>query len=299
MNLSENKRYYIAGTDFFLENETKKILGKLEDCDIEYYNDDINLESFFSFINSPSIFNDCKAAVVRSGNKIKNLDELISKCSSCLESIIIVTNPETKILKKLSTALKDAEFEQIVEKKATKYDMTGRIASMFSDAGFRIDSASAMELNEIFEGDLKQVSNEIEKLTLYFAYKKPQSPAEIMKAVTARKHDTIFKFIDAYTVRRKKECMLLLSSFISHQENLAVLINLLFKRMKDVYLYGISRELVTEKRPFLLDKIKSGTRSWKESELVKLNGTFAELDYMVKTGQVNMENYLTRLISLL
>ena len=73
---------------------------------------------------------------------------------------------------------------------------------MFSDADFKIDSTSAVELNEIFEGDLKQISNEIEKLSLYFAYKKPQSSADIMKAVTARKQDNIFTFIDAYTARR-------------------------------------------------------------------------------------------------
>lgn len=297
--MSEDKRFYIAGSDFFIEKESKKILNSIEDCDIEHYNDDLSQESFFSFINTPSIFQENKAALVRVGSKMKNLEELIEKCSSCVESHIVIINPETKILKKLKTALEGSNFKQIIERKASKFDITTQISRMFSEAGFKIDSPSAMELNEIFDGDLKQVQNEIEKLSVYFAYKKPNSVSEIMQAVTARKQDTIFRFIDSYTLRRKRDCITLLNNFISTQENLAVLINLLFRRMKDVYLYGISRDMVAEKRPFLLEKIKSGTTTWKHRELVKLNGTFAELDYMVKTGQISQENYLTKLISLL
>lgn len=168
---------------------------------------------------------------------------------------------------------------------------------MFTEAGFKIDGSSAEELNEIFQGDLKQVSNEIEKLTIYFAYKKPQSAADIMNAVTARKQDNIFTFIDAFTARRKNTCNALLGSFISSDENLNILIALLFKRMRDLYLFINMKDQLRENRPWMLEKLKSGVRSWGKEDLLRLYGLYAELDYKNKTGQISVENYLTTLVS--
>lgn len=119
---------------------------------------------------------------------------------------------------------------------------------MFTDADFRIDSASAEEINEIFQGDLTQIENEIQKLSIYFAYKKPQSSSEIINAVTARKQDNIFTFIDAYTARRRNTCNTLLDSFISSGENLNILIVMLFKRMRDLYLFMELKE-AAEREP--------------------------------------------------
>jgi DNA polymerase-3 subunit delta len=295
-----NSKNYITGSDFFQEEELKKILGLLEDCEVESFSpEDFSQEFFFNFINTPSLFQETKAAVVKSAHKVKGIGDVISKCKDCMESTLIFASSETKLTKEISSALKEAGFQTLTEKKANKYDMTSRILQMFSDADFKIDSASAQELNEIFEGDLKQVSNEIEKLSLYFAYKKPQSAADIMKAVTARKQDNIFTFIDAFTVRRKDTCTVMFHSFLSSGENLSILINLLFRRMKELYLYINLKDQVKENRPWMLEKIKAGVRSWSREDLLMLYGLFADLDYKSKTGQISLENYMTRLIAAL
>lgn len=299
MSSSKNK-LFIAGSDYFQDEELKKILGPMEDCETESFSaEDFSQEFFFNFINTPSLFHEDKAAVIKSANKVKGIGDVISKCKDCMESHLLFVSPETKLTKEISSALKEGGFESLIEKKAKKYDLTSRILQMFSDADFKIDSASAQELNEIFEGDLKRVSSEIEKLSLYFAYKKPQSAADIMNAVTARKQDNIFTFIDAYTVRRRETCTVLFDSFLSSGENLSILINLLYRRMKELYLYVNLKDQVKENRPWMLDKIKAGVRSWGREDLIKLYGLFAELDYKNKTGQISTENYMTNLISVL
>lgn len=298
MDSSGNKLCYIAGSDFFQEEELKKILDNIEDCETEGFSaEDFSPEFFFNFINTPSMFQENKAAIIKSAHKVKGIGDVITKCANCVESTLIFMSAETKLNKEITKALKEAKFESLIEKKARKYDLTGRISQMFADADFRIDSSSAMEINEIFEGDLKQISNEIEKLTLYFAYKKPNSASEIMEAVTARKQDSIFTFIDAFTARQRKSCITLLQGFINTDENLNILINLLFRRMKDLYLYINLKDQLKENRPWMLDKLKSGARSWKKDELIKLYGLFSELDYKLKTGQVSAQNYLTTLIA--
>ncbi|ADD68006.1 DNA polymerase III delta [Denitrovibrio acetiphilus DSM 12809] len=297
---SDGKFKYIAGSDYFQEQELKKILGSIEDCETEGFSaEDFNPEFFFNFINSASLFQENKAAIVKSAHKIKNAADVITKCKDCVETHLIFLTPELKISKEINKALKEAGFETEIEKKARKYDLTGKILQMFADADFRIDSSSAAEINEIFEGDLKQITNEIEKLTLYFAYKKPKSAADVIKAVTARKHDSIFTFIDAYTARSRNVCNVMLDGFISSGENLNILISLLFKRMRELYLYINLKEQVKENRPWMLDKLKAGVRAWRHEDLIRLYGLFAELDYKNKTGQISTQNYMLRLVAAL
>lgn len=293
-----NKLCYIAGSNYFQQEQLRIITETIDDCETESFAaDDFAQEFFFSFINSPSLFHENKAAVVKKADKLKDIAGVIAKCARCMETNLIFMSDETKISKDLSKALKESNFETVIEKKASKFDTRSKILQMFTDADFRIDSASAEEINEIFQGDLTQIENEIQKLSIYFAYKKPQSSSEIINAVTARKQDNIFTFIDAYTARRRNTCNTLLDSFISSGENLNILIVMLFKRMRDLYLFMELKEQLKENRPWMLEKLKSGSRVWKKDELIKFYGLYSELDYKIKTGQISVENYLITLIS--
>lgn len=290
--------FYIAGSPYYQDENIKKILSGLEDCETENFSpEDLAGGNFFNFINTAPLFSETKAAVVRSFDDVKQAETFVDECAKCIESTIILTAEETKLGKKISDSLSKAGFTLLLEAKAKKYDLTAQIIRMFSEAGFRIDTSAASEINELFTGNMALITSEINKLTAFFAYKKPSSQADILNAVTARKHDNIFSFIDAYTQRKKRECAVLLNDLEDNGENLPVLINLLFKRMKDVFLMGVSRDLIKENRPFMLEKIKSGASAWKKDDLVKLLGLFAELDYKFKTGQVTDSGYLIRLVS--
>lgn len=296
---SSNKLfYYIAGGTYYVDEKIKNILSGIDDCETETFNpEELNDGNFFNFINTAPLFSENKAALVRSFDSVKNPEKIIDECASCRESYIILTAEEVKLGKKLSDSLDKCGFTLFLEVKAKKYDLTGQIIRMFTEAGFTIDTAAAGEINELFAGDMALVKSEIDKLTAYFAYKKPKNQSDILNAITAKKHDNVFTFIDAFTNRKKSQCMILFNDFVNAEENLPLLINMTFKRMKDVYLFTVSRDLVKENRPFMLDKIKSGTNVWKKNDLIKLMGLFAELDYQFKTGQVKDTGYLTSLIA--
>ena len=290
--------YYIAGSTFFTDDKIKSILSEIDDCETETFNpEDLINSDFFGFINTAPLFSENKAAVVRSFDSVSDKVKIITECAACRESTIIFVAEETKIDKKSSDAMDKAGFTILIEAKARKYDLTGQIIRMFSEAGFTIDTSAAGEISELFSGDMNRVKSETDKLTAYFAYKKPKSQNDILNAITAKKHDNVFTFIDAFSTRKKQQCMILMNSFINSDENLPVLIYTLFKRMREIYLFQTARELIKENRPFMLDKIKAGAQAWKKNDLVKLIGLFAELDYMFKTGQTNDRSYLIRLIS--
>lgn len=292
--------YYIAGGVYYVDGQIKSILDAVDDCETESFSpDDISSGSFFGYISSAPLFSANKAALVRSFDSVKSPETVIAACASCREAVIIFTAEETKLNKGLSTALSESGFNVLIEQKMQKYDLTGKIIRMFSEAGFSIDTSAAGEINEVFGGDIATINNEISKLTAYFAYKKPKNQNEILNAITTKKNENIFDFIDAFTKKKKTDCIIMLDDLINSGENLMILINLLFKRMREVYLFGLSRELVKENRPFMLDKIKSGASVWKKDELIRLFGLFAELDYMFKTGQVKEDGYLTGLIGVI
>ena len=300
MNLKTSGKpfWYIAGSSFYQEEQLKKILEKIQDCETETFNPEELSDSFYGFISSAPLFSESKAAVIKSFNAVKDKVSLVKSCANCIESAIIIMTEETKTDKKLSEALASAGFSLLTEE-SKKQDITGRVIRMFSDAGFTVDMSGAGQINELFDGNLSMIKSEVDKLTAYFAYKKPETQSDILKAITAKRQDNIFVFIDNFTYRKRKECFALLTEFIASGENLRILINLLFKRMRDVYSMQISKDMVKENRFFLLDRIKTGAKVWKHEELINLFGTFAELDYMVKTGQTNDEGYLTRLVGLL
>lgn len=289
--------YYIAGSVYYIDTQIKKILEPLEDCETESFSpEDISGGSFFGYISSAPLFSESKAAVVRSFDSVKSPESIISSCAGCREAVIIFTAEDIKLSKGLITALNDAGFNTLIEPKTQKYDLTGKIIRMFSDAGFNLDTSSAGEINEVFGGDMSRISSELDKLTAYFAYKKPKNQNDILNAITAKKNENIFDFIDAFTKKRKSECVIILDDLIRTDENLAILIVLLFKRMREVYVFGLSRDMIKENRPFMLEKIKAGASAWKKDELNRLFGQFAELDYMLKTGQIKEDGYLTNLI---
>jgi len=300
MNSKTGKPFwYIAGSLFYQEEQSKKLLAKMEDCETEVFNpEDLSGDGFFGFTSSAPLFSETKAAVVKSFDSVKNSDQFIKSCANCIESAIIIMTEETKIDKKLSAALDSAGFNLLIEE-SKKQDITARVIRMFSEAGFSIDTTAAGQINELFDGNLSMVKSEVDKLTAFFAYKKPQTQSDILNAITAKRQDNIFVFIDNFTYRKRKECFVLLTEFIASGENLRILINLLFKRMRDVYGMQVSKDMVKENRYFLLDRIKTGAKAWKKQELINLFSVFAELDYMVKTGQTDDEAYLTRLIGLL
>lgn len=65
-----NKLCYIAGSDFFQQEQIKKHLGDIEDCETETFSaEDFSQEFFFNFINTPTLFSDSKAAIVKKPTK--------------------------------------------------------------------------------------------------------------------------------------------------------------------------------------------------------------------------------------
>jgi len=299
MSSNNIQRIYISGSIFFQEKEQKKITSSLEDADaMTFYGDDLDMEEFFNFVNTMSLFNDSKLAIVHKAEHIKDNEDFIKKCSTCIESTIILT-AEKEPLKKLTKALEESKFKIIKEGKPRRQDIVKDINRLFNENGFKIGAMASSEIYEIFAGDLTRIKGELDKLNLYFLRKKPDTESEILKAITSEKQENIFKFIDSFSDRNKKECIRLFRSFLENNENFNIIYSVLFKRVKEIYLYQTHPSLVQENRAWMLRKIKDGSSRWNANDIRKVTEVFADTDYQVKTGRCRIDDAIMNLIGLM
>lgn len=300
MSSDKPLKIFLAGNDFFIAKELDKLKEKFEDYDdFSAYGDELSVEEFYSFINSASMFSDGKYAVIHSFDKIKDQEAVYKACQGCSESNIILTQiltPEKKDAgKKLLASLDENGFKTIIEQKPNRSELISMMRKNFSDKGLSINQRFAEEIYEIFGGNMTLVNAEIDKLSLFFHYKKPKNEEEIMAQIAAEKQENIFNFIDSFSNRRKNTCLTIYNSFIKHMENFGMLYILLFKRMKTVYLYKAYPNKVRE-AVWMMEKIKTSASKWKLSEMSDLIGEFADCDYKIKTGQLRIENSILKLI---
>ncbi|WP_022849846.1 DNA polymerase III subunit delta [Limisalsivibrio acetivorans] len=287
-----NAKLIFIGSDDFIENSVQSHIAKLEDPDEEvYFADEMDIEEFFAYVSTPSLFNPTKAAVVHSVHKLKNPKEFIEQCTRAIETCILLTAPidAAKKIEKIA-----GEFKISVEKKMNREALTLQTQKIFEDKGLPCDYASAEEIQIIFGGDMKQVRSEAEKLSLYFAYKKPKDSRDLLALITSEKQENVFAFMDYFAQRNKKGCLRTLENLFKGDENLNILYVLLGRRMKQVYL---EKKLpgTVKVQYFILKKLKADTARWKTEELSKMAGTIAEYDYKIKTGQLEIKAALIQL----
>jgi DNA polymerase-3 subunit delta len=272
----------ILGSAGFNDEETEKVRTLLDDPEeTAWFGDEINMSEFFSFVSSPSLFNPVKLAVVHNADKIKDLEAFMNQAYRCPEAVIILT-AGIDAEKKLSAF---QGFRLLVEKKKTRRDSIMEVQSAFEKHSLPCNYDAAEEIYDIFGGDLKQIRSEADKLSLYYAYKKPANSNEILKLITEEKQENIFAFIDCFAKRDRKECVRILDSLIKGGEVMTILFVMLAKRMKQIHLQKTIPSALQE-RMFILTKIKADASKWKPAELTRLAGEFAEMDYKIKTGQM-------------
>lgn len=282
MTSDHDSKLIILGTAGFIDAETEKIRTSLDDPeDTVWFGDEMDLSDFFSFVSSPSLFNPIKLAIVHNADKIKELEAFMNQAHRCPEAVIVLT------------AAADAEkklgafqgFRLTVEKKKSRRDSVMEVKNEFEKHELPCDYGAADEIYDIFGGDIKQIRSEIDKLSIYYAFKKPSSPDKVLKLITAEKQENIFAFIDSFASRDRKSCVRILDSLIKGGEAVTIIFVLLARRMKQIYLQKKVPSALQE-RMFIVNKIKSDAAKWKPSELAVLAGQFAELDYKIKTGQI-------------
>ncbi|GEM_PF-1320853 len=296
MNMKISK-YLLSGNKNFLEENLSEISKNITDADENiFYADEIDEEEYYTAIFTMPLFTSEKLIVVKNIDKHKKPSELFEKSASS-EFTIIFLSESTNIDKKIPKHIVD-NYKIIKETRKTKPNVINEIISLFSSRGFKISRNTAEEIYALTNNDLSIVKNELEKVDIYYKYKKFEKEEDILNIVSSSRNESVFVFIDRYCEKNYKQAMSHLNKLINAGENLDILYHMLFKRISKIYLYKINPSLVTE-QTFIMSKIKSSAKIWGENELSEVINLFCEIDFKSKSGYRDNTRGLMNLVGLI
>lgn len=287
------EKYFITGSNYFIDKNIKLFTPKDEDLSIEiFFGDELNKEEFLSYINSIDLFGSPKAAILRNAGRVKDIEQLAEIMSKCSETTLIITTPvKDKVEQSLLKIFKNNNFKVFAEEqkkaKATLYD----VIDIFKEKNIRLSQDQADILLSKCLNNLSMVAHEADKLETYILGQKEKIPVTtLLDQLSGEKEETIFALTDAFGMRDVKTALKVYSTMDNSYDSNFKIFFALSKRILNIYLLFIDEEYLQSMHPFQLSKIKEQQKKWKIKDLLKMIDNISELDKDIKTGLKSIDN---------
>ncbi len=173
----------------------------------------------------------------------------------------------------------------------------------------KIDQKGLQELILRTKGNLWEIYNELNKLINYNLENKEKviSQEDVILVKRRKSEDNIFKVVEALSNNHKKQALELLHQQLAFGDNpLKILSMYVYQfrsllKVADFYFQGISdKNLIakeTKLHPYVVQKSIWNLKNISLKELKKIYQKLAQIDYEIKTGQIEAEIALDLLIA--
>lgn len=244
------------------------------------------------------------------------------------EDILIIYESKVKTNKKGQAVKIGAERESalsIKEKKVFEYLKAQKFSQEFksfsasetiswiknevSERGGLINPTNAAQLAHLVGDDLWQLNNDIAKLVNYKKTGEEKieiSAADIKELVNANLSENIFALTDAVSSRNKSQILQIFEEQLSldvSPEYILVMITRHFKillQIRSCLDQDLSNPQIATKikmNPYILNKSISQARNFSLADLKAINNRLVELDFLNKTGQLDLKTGLSLFFS--
>lgn len=309
---------FLFGKDSYRSNQKlKEIISRYQKIHksglnfLKFQAGDFDLLRFQDQAQSVSMFAEKK--LVACYNLLQELNQgLQEKLLAFLKSAKLKDRPEV-ILVFYESDLPDKTLRlfQFLKRKPNHWQKFDELAGAALESwikdeasrqGAKIDFMAVKKLAANVGSDLWRMHNEISKLTTYSGSNKTVWSADIDLLVETKFEPNIFKTIDALAGKNKKTALrllyqhlqsgedplYLLSMFIYQWRNLLQIKDLLTRRLP---YYVLAKK--TKLHPFVIRKTYQLARRFSLEQLKENYQYWQQLDYQVKTGQIDAKEALT------
>lgn len=293
--------------DYLIQEEIKKIIekDKIEEININKYNLENNMiDNVIEDATTISLFQDKKVIIVEnayifSGTTNKKLPE---QNTDLLLDYLNHANPNTVLI---FTLIKDKidtrkKITTLMKKNGTikKFNTVSNINNWITKElePYQMDKKEVEYFINRVGNNLSILKEEIDKLKLYKDDEKVITQKDI-EQLTHKNIDTdIFKLIDSILSTRKKEALESLEEMMKYgEEPIAIIIMLanqfrIMYQSKQLLKKGYSeREIANllEIHEFRVKKALEKGRKYSSDEILKKLEDLADLDYQIKSGQLD------------
>ena len=288
------------------EVERLKKENSFEDALISYYDLEENtLENALEDLDTYSFLSSKKTIIIQNIEIIKYDEE--KKDVDHLLRYIENPNPDNLLIieaKKLNNTTKIAkELKKKCQYIPVEIDTKNYIKNTLKD--YKIDTSTIQYLEEYCLGDFTRISNECNKLMNYKMEEKIITKKDIDDIVVKKQGDSkdlTFAFSRSLAEKDRKSALLKYKELLSYNIEPLSIIGLLASQIRIIYQVKILEKrnlkdkeiasILQEKSDYRITKTRELTRYYTEEELLNLMQKLSEMDYKIKTEDVDGNNLL-------
>lgn len=305
--------YLIESEDSLsLQKKRESIIDKqhFKDVPTEVYDmEEIPLNNALEDLDTYGLFSNKKIIVIQNIESLKYDDNAFD--FDHLFHYIENPNPDYLLIieaRKLNNTLKVSKtLKKLCQYESIEIDSKSFIKEELKD--YKIDFQAILLLEEYCMGDITKISNECAKLKEYKFNDKTITKKDIEDLVVKKlgdSKDLVFAFSRSLALRDKKDALAKYHELLSYQLEPFGIIGLLASQYRIAYQVKIleSRnlkdkeiaELLGEKSDYRIRKTREITSLYAENELLHCLQKLADMDYQLKTSDVDPNHLLEMFI---
>ncbi len=299
-----SNQYLLESIDSLsLQKEREMIIKKqsFQDASVSFYDlEETSLENALEDLDTYGLFSNQKVIIIQNIESIKQED--FKDDFDHLFSYLKNPNPDNLLIfecKKLNHSLKvTKELEKYCEVVEISFDPVKVIQGYFKD--YKIDPSTIRYLNDYCLGDITKISNECQKLMNYKIEEKEITKDDIDLLVIPKlgdSKDLTFSFTRSLAERDRKASLEKYQELLSYQIEPLSIIGLLASQIRIIYQVKLlekeqmkDKEIADklgEKSDYRIRKTRELTRLYSEEELLRLLQKLSDMDYQIKTNDVD------------
>ena len=296
--------YLIESLDSLsLQQEREKIIKQshFDDALISYYDlEDTTLEKALEDLDTYSFLSPKKVIIIQKIESLK-VDDIKDDFNHLLR-YISSPNPDNLLIieaNKLNNTTKlTKDLKKVCEYRSIAVDIKKFIQSSLKD--YQLENGAALLLENDCLGDLSKAANECEKLKNYRIEEKTISKKDIEELVVPKlgdSKDLTFDFSRSLALRHREDALRKYRELLSYQIEPFGIIGLVASQMRIIYQVKLlegknlsDKEIAStigEKSDYRIKKTRELTRFYSEEDLLSIMQSLANMDYQMKTEDVD------------
>lgn len=301
--------YLIESLDSLsLQKKRDELIDKndFKEALVSYYDlEEVELQDALEDLDTYSFLSDKKVIIIQNIESIKYDD--FKKDFDHLFKYIENPNPLNLLIieaKKLNNTLKTTkELKKLCEYISVEFDSKKYIRDLLKD--YKIDNISINLLDEYCLGDITKLDNECKKLMNYKSDDKVIDKSDIEELVIKKLGDEkelTFAFSRSLALRDKKDALEKYHELLNYNIEPLSIIGLLASQIRIIYQVKLLEKnhlsdkdiasVLEEKSDYRIKKTRELTRLYSEEELLLLMQKLNDMDYKIKTCDVDGKNLL-------
>jgi len=301
--------YLIESEDSLsLIKEREKLIKKnqFQDAEVSRFDlEETTLDEALTSLDTYGLFSSKKVIIIKGIENLKydenkkDFDHLFKYLDSNIkDNLLIIEARKLNNTLKVTKELKKKCQLITVEIEPKKFIKT-------SLEGYTIDQNSINLLAEYCQNDITKMSNECDKLKNYKLNGKTITTTDIKELVTKKLGDSkelTFAFSRSLALKDKKDALIKYRELRSYNIEPLSIIGLLASQIRIIYQVKLlekgkltSKEIASqlgEKSDYRITKTRELTKLYSENELLKLMQELANIDYRIKTTDVDANSLI-------